>query len=115
MHPGTFFGADGPDLGTHGAGRIVKMNGGAGVNPDTMAVTYLTKDAGAPPVRGSMNLQPLPGIQPASVDLDLYRTPVPLADGNIVASHVAVRQTDYNTGTVATLFRSRVTASGCDR
>ena len=44
----------------------------------------------------------------SNVDLDLYRTPVPLADGNLVASHVAVRQTDYNTGTVA----SRVPVSG---
>lgn len=110
LNPGTFYGADGPDLGTHAAGRIVKLTGGGvGANPDNMAVTYLTKDAGAPPTQAGMNFPPLlcngvpciapiPATQPAA---DLYRTPVPLSDGNLIASHVAVRQTDYNTGTVA--------------
>jgi hypothetical protein len=102
LHPGVYIGADGPDLGTHGAGRIAKLlNAGVGMNPDTMQVAYLTNAAGAPPVKGGMNIAPLPGVSPSSVDLDLYRTPVPLADGNLIASHVAVRQTDYNTGTVA--------------
>ena len=101
LNPGTYFGADSPDLGTHGAGRISKLtNAGAGVNPDTMLVSYVTNSAGAPGVKGGMNLPPT-GLSPSSVDLDLYRTPVPLADGNLVASHVAVKQTDYNTGTVA--------------
>jgi len=101
LNPGTFYGADGPDLGTHAAGRIVKLNGGGvGANPDNMTVSYLTKDAGAPPVKAGMNFPPNP-ISPSGVDLDLYRTPVPLSDGNLIASHVAVRQTDYNTGTVA--------------
>ena len=101
LNHGTFIGADGPDVGTHGAGRIVKLtNAGTGVNPDTMLVLYLTNAAGAPPVKGGMNVPPLPGQAPSNVDLDLYRTPVPLSDGNLVASHVAVRQTDYNTGTV---------------
>ena len=107
LNPGTFYGADGPDLGTHGAGRISKLtNAGVGVNPDTMLVTYVTDKAGAPPVQGGMNIPPLmcganPCIQPSATFLDLYRTPVPLADGNLIAPHVAVKQTDYNTGTVA--------------
>ena len=101
LNPGTYFGADSPDLGTHGAGRISKLtNAGVGVNPDTMGVSYVTNAAGAPGVKGGMNLPPS-GLSASSVDLDLYRTPVPLADGNLVASHVAVKQTDYNTGTVA--------------
>ncbi len=107
LNQGSFYGADGPDLGTHGAGRIAKLtNAGPGVNPDTMLVSYVTDKAGAPPVKGGMNIPPLmcgavPRITPSPVDIDLYRTPVPLADGNLIASHVAVRQTDYNTGTVA--------------
>ena len=104
LNSGTYFGADSPDLGTHGAGRISKLsNAGLGVNPDTMLVSYVTNAASAPPVKGGMNI-PIPNPQfsfPSSTDLDLYRTPVPLADGNLIASHVAVRQTDYNTGTVA--------------
>lgn len=107
LNPGIFFGADGPDLGTHAAGRIVRLAGGTvGANPDNMAVTYLTKDAGAPPTQAGMNFPPqlcsgVPCIPPSAAPLDLYRTPVPLSDGNLIASHVAVRQTDYNTGTVA--------------
>jgi Calx-beta domain len=104
LNPGVFYGADGPDLGTHGAGRISKLtNAATGVNPDAMLVTYITDKAGAPLVQGGMNI-PIPNPQfvfPSAVDLDLYRTPVPLADGNLIASHVAVKQTDYNTGTVA--------------
>ena len=101
LNPGVFFGADGPDLGTHGAGRISKITGGqSGANPDNMAVAYLTQYTGAPPVKGGMNIPPT-GLSPSAFDLDLYRTPVPLVDGNLIASHVAVRQTDYNTGTLA--------------
>ena len=33
--------------------------------------------------------------------MNLYRTPVPLADGNLVASQVSVTQSDYNAGTLA--------------
>lgn len=101
LNPGSFYGADGPDLGTHGAGRISRLsNAGAGVNPDSMLVSYVTDKASAPTVKGGMN-QPLTGQSPATTDLDLYRTPVPLSDGNLIAPHVAVRQTDYNTGSVA--------------
>ena len=107
LNAGVFYGADGPDLGTHGAGRISKITGGGvGANPDNMLVNYVTNAAGAPPVQGGMNIPPLmcgavPCISPSPTPLDLYRTPLPLSDGNLVASHVAVQQTDYNTGTVA--------------
>lgn len=101
VNTGTYYGADGPDLGTHGAGRIAKLtNAGTGANPDTMLVSYVTDKAGAPLAKGGMNIPPT-GLTPSLVDIDLYRTPVPLADGNLIASHVAVKQTDYNTGTVA--------------
>ncbi len=100
LNSGTFYGADGPDLGTHGAGRIATLsNAGAGANPDGMLVNYLTNAASAPIVKGGMN-QPLTGQSASAVDLDLYRTPMPLADGNLIAPHVAVKQTDYNTATV---------------
>ena len=101
VSPGTYFGADSLDLGTHGAGRISKLtNASTGVNPDAMLVSYVTQSTGAPNVKGGMNLPPS-GLSASSVDLDLYRTPVPLADGNLIASHVAVKQTDFNTGTIA--------------
>ncbi|HWO20128.1 MAG TPA: Calx-beta domain-containing protein [Kofleriaceae bacterium] len=114
--PGTFYGSDAPDLGTHGAGQIVRLNnagalpGGAARNPDTITVTYITsgangaaKPAFIPTVKPGMN-EPATGQVPLSAANaeTLYRTPVPLADGNLIASHAGnVTQTDYNSGTVA--------------
>jgi hypothetical protein len=116
LRPGTFYGSDAPDLGTHGAGQIVRLNNagtnasGAPLNPDAITVTYITpgannaaKPAFIPTVKGGMNV-PATGASalPVANAETLYRTPVPLADGNLVASHVGgVRQTDYNSGTVA--------------
>ena len=125
LSPGTFYGSDAVDLGTHGAGQIVRLNN-AGVkngqtqNPDGITVTYIT---------GGANNNPKPGFVPIvkpSINLPatgqtaltmanaetLYRTPVPLADGNLIASHVGnVTQTDYNVGTIAqpqTLYAFRL-------
>ena len=59
--------ADGPDLGTHGAGRIVKLtNAGAAVNPDTMLVSYLTSANGAPPVQAAFRV-PLDAVRHAAL------------------------------------------------
>ncbi|MFL5345604.1 MAG: Calx-beta domain-containing protein [Hyalangium sp.] len=116
LHPGTFYGSDAADLGTHGAGQIVRLNNagtnasGAPLNPDNITVTYITpgangasKPAFIPTVKPSINLPPT-GQSPLSASNaeTLYRTPVPLADGNLIASHVGnVTQTDYNSGTAA--------------
>ncbi|MEA3208916.1 MAG: hypothetical protein QOE70_1973 [Chthoniobacter sp.] len=111
LNPGAFYGSDAADLGTHGAGQIVCMNnGGAGLNPDLMTVSYITGGANnapkpgfIPAVRQSINLPPTgqPALSPANAET-LYRTPVALADGNLIASHVgSVTQTDYNVGTQA--------------
>jgi len=123
LQPGSYFGTDAADLGTHGAGQIVRLNN-AGVNPsgvpldpDNITVTYVTpgatgpKPAFIPVVKPSINLPPT-GQSPLSSPENLYRTPVPLADGNLVASLAAgVTQTDYNTGTLAqpqTLYSFRL-------
>jgi hypothetical protein len=117
-NPGTFYGSDAADLGTHGAGQIVKMNNaGAGQNPDNITITYITAGATAakpgfiPIVKPSINLPPT-GIQPLTNAETLYRTPVPLKDGNLIASHAGnITQTDYNSGTVsqpATFFNFRL-------
>jgi hypothetical protein len=124
LNPGSFYGADAADLGTHGAGQIVRLDGagmagGAPKNPDAITVTYLTpgvhgpKPGFIPVVKPSINL-PATGqtaLTAANAET-LYRTPLPLADGALVASLAAnVTQTDYNTGTVAqpaTLFTFRL-------
>lgn len=116
LSPGTFYGVDAADLGTHGAGQIVKLNhGGANAdgtpkNPDGITVTYVTSGANGasklgflPTVKPSINL-PATGqtALTAANALTLYRTPLPMSDGTIVASHAGgITQADYNSGTVA--------------
>ena len=104
LNPGTYFGTDAGDLGTHMAGRVVKLtNAGAGVNPDTMLVNYVTAAVqGIPTVRVSMNITSPPSpFTPLSSPETIYRNPVPLKDANIVASvATGIDQTDWNRGTV---------------
>jgi len=108
-HVGKFFGVDSPDLGTHTAGQIVSLNGAAGINPDTMAITYVTSATGAaagstpvkppfiPTVRPTIHLPaPSPAPTPRLVAEDLYRNPLPLSDGALIASVTAATQTDFD-------------------
>jgi hypothetical protein len=111
LHNGTFFGTDAVDLGTHGAGQIVKLtNAGMNVNPDTMLVSYVTgsvtgaaKPQNIPIVRVGMNItQPPSPFTPLTTPETLYRTPIPLADGALIASTATgIDQTDWNRGTVS--------------
>jgi hypothetical protein len=111
LHNGTFFGIDSVDLGTHGAGQIVKLtNAGANVNPDTMQVSYVTssvtgaaKPQNIPIVRVGMNItQPPSPFTPLTTPETLYRTPIPLGDGGLIASTATgIDQTDWNRGTVS--------------
>jgi hypothetical protein len=111
LQKGTFFGTDSVDLGTHGAGQIVKLtNAGANQNPDTMLVSYVTgsvtgatKPQNIPIVRVGMNItQPASPFTPLTTPEILYRTPVPLADGALIASAATgIDQTDWNRGTVS--------------
>jgi Calx-beta domain len=111
LHPGTFYGTDSVDLGTHGSGQIIKLtNAGANVNPDTMQVSYVTasvtgaaKPQNIPIVRVGMNItQPPSPFTPLTTPETLYRTPIPLADGALVASTATgIDQTDWNRGTAS--------------
>jgi Calx-beta domain-containing protein/hydrazine synthase alpha subunit-like protein len=107
LHPGKFFGVDCADLGTHTAGQIVSTNAAAGTNPDTMTITYVTGGSNSPvggaatkppfipTVRGSINLPPT-GLSPLSTPENLYRRPIPLSDGALVASVTTANQTDFD-------------------
>jgi hypothetical protein len=121
LHAGVFYGSDAADLGTHGAGQIVKLtNAGPNVNPDTMAVGYVTasvtgapKPQAIPIVRVGMNItQPPTPFVPLTTPETLYRTPLPLADGALIASTATgIDQTDWNRGTAsqpATPFNFRL-------
>ena len=88
--PGLFYGVDGPDLGSHGAGQIFSLTGAPGLNPDQattphMTLSYVAPTSTAVPKPNNFNT--------------VYRTPCPLSDGTMVASHASATALDSNIGT----------------
>lgn len=86
-HPGNYFGIDAPEFRTHSSGQIVSLNGPPGLAADQMRVTYITH-----PDTASYTDTP---------DADhsgLYRNPLPMANGALVASHTTSTQDDENEG-----------------
>ncbi len=105
LNPGTYFGVDASDLGSHTAGRVIKLvNAGAGVNPDSMQVAFVTPSVAALPIVqvGMHVTSPPTPFVPLSSPVTVYRTPLPLKDGNLVASTASTDRADYNHGTLAT-------------
>ncbi|MDK2123777.1 HzsA-related protein [Parachitinimonas caeni] len=89
--PGVFLGASMPEFGTHAAGQIVSLNGAPSDNPDNMTATYLTH----PDTAGFTD----EGKTPSANHSGLYRDPLPLSDGQLVAAHTTETRTDKNEGT----------------
>ena len=88
--PGTYYGIDAPEFGTHAAGQVVRINAGQGVNPDSTIVTYVThRDTH------------LPTSTPSANHSGLYRNPLPLSNGLVVVAHTSATNADANTGTRA--------------
>ncbi len=80
--PGSYLGIDGPDFGTHSAGQILSLFGPPGINGEQMWIKYYTpKTTSGPNPQG------------------LYRNPLPMTDGTLVASYTAGVALDSNQGT----------------
>lgn len=86
--PGTYFGTNCQEFGTHSGGQILKMHAPKGANPDNMTVTYLTH----PDTAGASN-------SPSPNHSGLYRDPLPLTNGKLLAVHTAETRQDSNIGT----------------
>jgi hypothetical protein len=84
LRPGTYFGIDAPDFGTHAAGQIVTLFGPPHTNAERMFITYITPKGTA-------------GPNPAGV----YRNPCPLTNGGLVACYSAGPAVDANLGSAA--------------
>jgi hypothetical protein len=84
--PGRYFGIDTQEDATHASGQIISIDAGPAVNPEAMAVTYVT--AKLPFFAG-----------PTGGNAVVYRNPLPMSDGNLVAVSTSVTGTDANTGT----------------
>lgn len=91
--PGRFVGTSAPEFGTHAAGQIVALDGAPTVNADRMGLTPLTAAATAG-FTGE-------GESAAAGHSGLYRDPLPLADGRLLASHTAETRADRNEGSNA--------------
>ena len=88
--PGTYIGIDAPEFTTHAAGQIISINGAPTVNPDQMAITYVTHPDTA-------STDDTPSVNHSG----LYRNPLPMADGLLVAAHTSETRADRNDGTRA--------------
>lgn len=86
--PGSYFGTSCQEFGTHSGGQILKMYSPKGLNPDAMQVTYLTH----PDTAGASD-------SPSGNHSGLYRDPLPLSNGNVIATHTGNTRQDTNIGT----------------
>lgn len=86
--PGTYFGTNCPEFGTHAAGQIISITGAPDVNPNDMKVSYITH----PDTASATD-------SPSAYHTGLHRDPLPLSNGNLVASHTSTTQEDTNIGT----------------
>ena len=88
---GRFIGVDAPEFDTNAAGQLIATYGPGQENPDDMAITYLTHRETATPWDGQ-------GTPPADHS-GMYRNPIILTDGSILAAHTAEILGDENLGT----------------
>ncbi|MCB0009379.1 MAG: hypothetical protein KDE04_23100, partial [Anaerolineales bacterium] len=88
--PGDYIGTNAPEFQTHAAGQLVSLAAPPNVNADAIGVVYLTHPDTASPTGN-----PGPGHS------GLYRDPLPLSDGNLIAVHTAETRADQNIGTYA--------------
>ena len=88
--PGTYYGIDAPEFATHAAGQIISFNGAPTTNADAMQVVYVTDRETA-----GVSDNPSPNHS------GLYRNPLPLANGAVVAVHASDTRADSNDGTRA--------------
>lgn len=85
--PGRYYGIDAPETRSHGAGQIIRLNAAPSLNPDDITVKYITH-------RDTSNITNSPGANHSG----MYRDPLPLADGTLIASHTFATREDRNQG-----------------
>lgn len=90
LHAGRFFGIDAPEFKTHSAGQIVALNAPPGRSADGLTVEYITDRTTANP----SNVRPVGHS-------GLYRNPLPLSDGTLIAAHTSEFTEEANLGSRA--------------
>lgn len=87
---GRFVGVDAPEFQSHSAGQLIGINGPDLGNADQMAISYITH-----PDTADVTGTPTPDHS------GLYRDPIYLSDGSILAVHTAETRADANDGSRA--------------
>lgn len=89
-HPGRYFMIDAPEFQTHSCGQIVRLDAPPTLDADHVSVAYVTH-------RDTSEPDDAPGPNHSG----LYRDPLPLSSGVLIASHTSETRADANTGTRA--------------
>ena len=88
LNPGIYYGTNAPEFTTHAAGQITSLSAAPTVNGDEMRMEYITHPDTSGPSDG-----------PSQDHSGLYREPLPLADGTLLAVHTSETRRDRNEGT----------------
>jgi hypothetical protein len=88
LNPGRYYSTYAREFGTHAAGQILSISGAPTLNGDQVALTPVTHPDTA---SASDN--------PSANHSGLYRDPLPLSDGTLIAAHTAETRGDSNVGT----------------
>lgn len=89
LHPGTYYGVNAQEFGTHNSGQIVSMTAPLNMNADLVKLTYVTH----PNTASSQ-----PGVVGNSGH---YRDPLPLSDGSLIASHSPYQGIEFSHQTIS--------------
>jgi hypothetical protein len=91
--PGLFFAVNAVEFGTHASGPIVTYQMAIGVNPDTLALRYITP----------LQSPPNPALQAElTTPIDIFRNPTPLTDNTLLVVHTTAKRFDGNLSTQTT-------------
>ena len=88
LRAGYYYAIDAPEFSTHAAGQIVGMLAPPSKNPDDIVIDYITH-------RDTASYSDAP----SGNHTGLYRNPLPLSDGKLVAVHTNTKDRDRNLGT----------------
>ncbi len=89
LRPGTYYGVNAQEFGTHNSGQIVSMTAPLNMNADLVKLTYVTH----PNTASSQ-----PGVVGNSGH---YRDPLPLSDGSLIASHSPYQGIEFSHQTIS--------------
>ncbi|MDX1950887.1 MAG: hypothetical protein SFY81_01815 [Verrucomicrobiota bacterium] len=89
--PGLIYAIDAPEFGTHAAGQIQALEAHIKTNADFVKLHYLTPRATASALGENST--------PTTNHIGLFRNPLPLSNGGLVAVHTAEPRADRNIGT----------------